>query len=186
MSQRKRSANDPDRRERIIEAALEVIAERGVHMTTHRHIAERAQVPLGSVTYYFDNLTQILEEAFRLLARTMSDQYHAALAEAVTHDQICSALTELVCGNTYATPLQMTAMIEMYSYSAHNAAVAGLTREWMDASRGSLSLHFQEPLIRTLDALIEGWTLHRFLEQQTPDRRLVLRVIDTLTREFEE
>ena len=185
MPRRRRAANDPERRERIIEAALEVIADRGVHMTTHRHIAERAQVPLGSVTYYFDSLTQILEEAFRLLARTMSSQYHAALADALTLDQACSALTELVCGNTYATPRQMTALIEMYSYSAHNPAVATLTREWMDASRSSLSLHFPEPAIRTLDALIEGWTLHRFLEHEAPDRDLVLRVFHSLTGKLE-
>ena len=45
---------DPNRRQRIIDACLDVIAERGVAGTSHRIVAEAADVPLGSMTYHFD------------------------------------------------------------------------------------------------------------------------------------
>ena len=50
MTQQSRR-NDPARRQRIIDATLAVIADHGTAATTHRRIAETAQVPLGSVTY---------------------------------------------------------------------------------------------------------------------------------------
>lgn len=67
MGGARRVPNDPERRARIIAAALQVIVEQGVHRTTHRRIAAAADVPLGSLTYYFDDLTAILEEAFNHL-----------------------------------------------------------------------------------------------------------------------
>ncbi|MDR6974369.1 DNA-binding transcriptional regulator YbjK [Streptomyces sp. 3330] len=38
---------DPQRRERILAATLDLIAERGVAGVSHRKIAARAGVPLG-------------------------------------------------------------------------------------------------------------------------------------------
>jgi TetR/AcrR family transcriptional regulator, regulator of biofilm formation and stress response len=49
---RKRSANDPERQQRIAEAAIQVVADRGVEGLTHRAVAAGAEVPLGSTTYY--------------------------------------------------------------------------------------------------------------------------------------
>ncbi len=87
MAGPRRVANDPERRERIITAALEVIAEHGVHKTTHRRIAAVAGVPLGSLTYYFDDLTAILEAAFGHLEQTMSGYYRRALEAATSTEE---------------------------------------------------------------------------------------------------
>lgn len=54
---------DPDRRSRIIDAALDVIAEKGVAGTTHRRVAAMADVPLGSMTYRFHSMDELLREA---------------------------------------------------------------------------------------------------------------------------
>ena len=48
-----RRANDPQRREKIIQATLEAVKLYGIHAVTHRKIATLAGVPLGSMTYYF-------------------------------------------------------------------------------------------------------------------------------------
>ena len=47
-----RRANDPQRREKIIQATLEAVKLYGIHAVTHRKIATLAGVPLGSMTYY--------------------------------------------------------------------------------------------------------------------------------------
>lgn len=47
---RKGKPNDPERRTRILHAALEIIATQGVHATSYRRIAAPAGVPLGSAT----------------------------------------------------------------------------------------------------------------------------------------
>ena len=41
---------DPERQQHIIDAALRVIASRGVAGTSHRGVAAEAHVPLGSMT----------------------------------------------------------------------------------------------------------------------------------------
>ncbi|EQC3346026.1 TetR/AcrR family transcriptional regulator [Escherichia coli] len=46
-----RRANDPQRREKIIQATLEAVKLYGIHAVTHRKIATLAGVPLGSMTY---------------------------------------------------------------------------------------------------------------------------------------
>lgn len=53
-----------ERRQRIIDATLEVIAERGVRGTSHRQVARAAGVPLSATNYYFGTLEGLLEEAF--------------------------------------------------------------------------------------------------------------------------
>lgn len=44
-----RRANDPQRREKIIQATLEAVKLYGIHAVTHRKIATLAGVPLGSI-----------------------------------------------------------------------------------------------------------------------------------------
>lgn len=60
---------DPERQQHIIDAALRVIASRGVAGTSHRGVAAEAHVPLGSMTYYFDGMHDLLHQAFDQFAR---------------------------------------------------------------------------------------------------------------------
>ncbi|WP_435107909.1 TetR/AcrR family transcriptional regulator [Nocardiopsis synnemataformans] len=179
MAGTRRVANDPRRKERILAAALEVIAERGVHKTTHRAIADRASVPLGSLTYHFDGLPAILEQAFAQLARTMSAYYADRLSAARDRTEACEAVADLICGPEYATPRQFVLLFEMYSYANHNEATRRAARAWMDVSRASLSAHFPSETCRALDALIEGWSMHRHFERDEggPDRAVVLAAV---------
>lgn len=60
---RPRGPADPDRRDRIVRAVLDIIGEHGLIGVTHRTVAKRAGVPLGSTTYYFDSLDDLLAAA---------------------------------------------------------------------------------------------------------------------------
>ncbi|MBB0245275.1 TetR family transcriptional regulator [Streptomyces alkaliphilus] len=72
-----RRARDPEgRRAAIVEAAVAVIADHGIGGTTHRLIATRAGVPLGSTTYYFPSLGDLVDAA---LAR-VADECRSTLA----------------------------------------------------------------------------------------------------------
>ncbi|MFI1527343.1 TetR/AcrR family transcriptional regulator [Streptomyces griseus] len=56
---------DPGRRERIVDAALRVIAADGLAGLSHRTVAAEADVPLGSTTYHFGSLDELLVAALR-------------------------------------------------------------------------------------------------------------------------
>ncbi|WP_433789404.1 TetR/AcrR family transcriptional regulator [Actinoplanes sp. CA-252034] len=169
----RRVANDPLRKQRILDATLTVIAQHGVHGTTHRRIAGEAGVPLGSLTYHFGSLGDIIEQAFARMAESMSERYHAALTAAADQPAACTAVTDLICGDEYATPRELVLLHEMYAYANHNHTVAESLRQWLRRSRTSLSRHFSERACRAIDALIEGWPMHQAWECEPLDRNLV-------------
>jgi AcrR family transcriptional regulator len=51
---------------RVIHAAIRMIAENGIEALTHRRLAHVAGVSLASTTYHFDNLRDIIDEAFKI------------------------------------------------------------------------------------------------------------------------
>lgn len=59
-----------ERRERILNATLAIIAREGVRGVRHRAVAAEADVPLSATTYYFKDLTDLLGDAFRHYARS--------------------------------------------------------------------------------------------------------------------
>ncbi len=95
MTQQSRR-NDPKRRQRIVDATLGVIADHGTAATTHRRIAEAAQVPLGSVTYYFATLEDLLAAAFLQLAAESSAAFRARLESATDRAEACTAVIDII------------------------------------------------------------------------------------------
>lgn len=65
VRRRPRGRNDPQRPERIVQAAIDVIVTSGIEGLSHRVIARQAGVPLGSTTYYFESLDDIVVAATR-------------------------------------------------------------------------------------------------------------------------
>ncbi|GAB3561995.1 TetR family transcriptional regulator [Amycolatopsis endophytica] len=180
MAGTRRVANDPGRRERILDAALDVIAGHGVHKTTHRRIAERAQVPLGSLTYYFDGLEAIFEQAFARLSELMSQRYRDRLAAARDAGEACEVVTDLICGPDYAGSREVVLLFEMYSYANHNPAVADIARQWLFRSRDALERHFPPRACRAIDALVEGWPMHEVFERAPLERAAVLATVTAI------
>ncbi|OII65686.1 TetR family transcriptional regulator [Streptomyces sp. CC53] len=75
MSPRSASVNEELRRrsrERLLQATVELVAERGYEATTLGDIAERAGTARGLVSYYFPGKRQLLQSAVhRLMHRTL-------------------------------------------------------------------------------------------------------------------
>jgi len=66
--------SNEERRQSIIEAAIDVIASEGLERATTRRIAERAQAPLGALHYCFRNK----EELIRLVAEAAATRLSAS------------------------------------------------------------------------------------------------------------
>jgi len=60
MSEMTNSAERPGKRERLVKSAQALIHEQGAHRTTLADIAERAEVPLGNVYYYFKSKDELV------------------------------------------------------------------------------------------------------------------------------
>lgn len=172
---------DPDRRDRIIDAALDVIAEHGVAGTTHRRVAAAAGVPLGSMTYHFEGIEQLLVEAFTRLCASVSARFAALLDAASTPDEAREAVVEIIVGNVWATPRILLLTYELYAYAARHEAVKPLVHDWFGQSHAALARHFGPLQARAVDALIEGLGIHNSVDREPMGRDEVRAIVDRLT-----
>ncbi|MCQ4212476.1 MULTISPECIES: TetR/AcrR family transcriptional regulator [Streptomyces] len=162
---------DPQRRERILAATLDHIAEEGVAGVSHRKIATRAGVPLGSMTYHFSGKDDLLREAFTDFADQIVTVFEEYLSRAETLEQAREAVTDLVHTLSEGPRRDLVLAQELYTLAARRPEYQELTQAWMRRSRQLLERHFDPDTTRQLDALIEGLTLHRALDNGAPHSR---------------
>ena len=176
--------HDPERRDRIINACLEVIAESGVTGTSHRKVAQAADVPLGSMTYHFTGMNDLLHEAFSRFAQTASKQFEEGVGAA--HDSISAkqaiadAITQVVLSNQRDLVLTH----ELYTLAARDPSFRDITNSWMARSRRTLEKYFDPTTARILDALVEGLSIHRALDNEPQDKAIVTAAVERITAEY--
>lgn len=171
---------DPDRRDRIIEATLQLIAAEGVAGTSHRKIAALADVPLGSMTYHFDGMDDLLHEAFTRFATRISDRFEGRMQEAKTLDDVKAAVVEMIVSDTYGDNDSLVLTLELYTLAARQEKFRHLTHDWMLRSRQAFGRHFDPTVSRQLDALVEGLSIHRAFEPGDYTLALVSEAVENL------
>lgn len=169
----RRRRHDPQRRDRIIDACLDVLAEHGVAGTSHRRVAAAAGVPLGSMTYHFTGMDALLREAFTRFAHSVSSTVEQRMAGARDREEAAEAITTHIVEDIFDSPRALVLTHELYTLAARDPAYRTLTNAWMQASREALEQHLDAPTARMVDALIEGLTIHRALDIEPQDPELV-------------
>lgn len=174
-SVRKGKPNDPERRTRILRAALAVIASEGVHAATYRRIAAQAGVPLGSTTYYFSDLETLIVSAFETLRDGLEPRYAAPMRDARTDADIADALVAATCGSTAPTLDDIRLYEEMHRYGSRSPRVADLLRDFQEESLVILRRFLSDGAARAVDALMWGWWSYRALHEDHPLNEDVVR-----------
>lgn len=147
---------DPDRRNRLIEVTLEVIAEFGVSHTTHRRVAEAADVPLGSMTYHFKSIEELITLAFIRLSTEITEQYLLYSERANNGGELIDVITELLCDDSWFSRKRAVLMFELYAYSARSSAVKDILSDWTTKSIQLLERYFTQETAKLLDSVIGG------------------------------
>lgn len=81
---KKRRSKGEKTREKILLAAIEVLALNGVKGTTHRAIATHAQLQLSLTTYYFKDIQELIHQAFKLNSDCILSRADSILEAAFT------------------------------------------------------------------------------------------------------
>ncbi|TLU64211.1 hypothetical protein FE810_13015 [Thalassotalea litorea] len=112
----KKSPKGEQTRERILNAAIEVIAKSGIKGTTHRAVAQQGQIQLSLTTYYFVDIQQLVREAIQLSAErfvadntsqwlrgfTLIESYTAAERRKVSvRKLLCEQLSDIASRHMY-------------------------------------------------------------------------------------
>lgn len=178
--ERRPRRNDPERRDRIIDTCLDVIAEVGVAGASYRKIAAAADVPLGSMTYHFLNMDNLLEEAFTRFAEEVAGRFERRMRGATDAESACEAVIAIIRDDVFGDQRDLVLTHELYILSARNETFRRITSNWMARSRAALELYFEPEAARTIDALIEGLTIHGALDVENRDFDEVDRAVRTV------
>jgi DNA-binding transcriptional regulator YbjK len=134
---RTRAEQRAERRRAIIDAALRIIASRGLPAVTHRTVAREAGVPLAATTYYFASKDEILSEALESLAAVEVDRLEALTATVAaatpSRAELAAALGEALIPEPADAERTWLAQFEIYVEAARNPALRPAVIRWREA-----------------------------------------------------
>jgi DNA-binding transcriptional regulator YbjK len=162
---------DPVRRQReIIDAAAELVAEVGAAALTHRLVAARAGVPLGSTTQYFATLDDLRAAALTRLAddvRLYVDQVAEAMDESRDVDEAMAMLAKGL--HEYLSDERLVRADAMLSASAVlDPQVRPLTDTWYAGLSTVLAARLGAVAAERVVIFIGGATWHAALNALPP------------------
>lgn len=147
---------DPERRDRIIDAAIRVVGERGIAGLSHRSVAAEADVPLGSTTYHFASLDELLIAALRRtnenFAAVLRESPALADPEADLAAELARLLGEFFAGGRGRAELEY----ELYLAAVRRPALRPVAAEWTDGVTTLLRPRTDPATARALVALMDG------------------------------
>jgi DNA-binding transcriptional regulator YbjK len=152
--------HDPERRDRIIAATLDLIADQGTSGATYRTVAAAAGIPLGSMTYHFPSRDDLLFAAFERFADETFSPLDRAMSTADGDPR--EALAQLVIQDD-DDPRTKILLAELYVLAFRETRYADLMRQWMGRSRDAIARRIDGVNPRVLDAVQEGLGLQRWL-----------------------
>lgn len=156
---------DPERRQRIIDAAIRVVGAKGIAGLSHRSVAAEADVPLGSTTYHFATLDELMVAALRqanegfakvLVSSGVLDDTGTGTGLA---EGLARVLGEWLAGDRIGVELEY----ELYLAALRRPALRPVAAEWTEETARRLATRTDPVTARALLALMDGICLQVLL-----------------------
>ncbi|WP_367324018.1 TetR/AcrR family transcriptional regulator [Streptomyces sp. HUAS ZL42] len=172
---------DPERRQRIIDAAIRVVGKKGIAGLTHRSVAAEADVPLGSTTYHFVTLDELMVAALRQanegFAKVIAARGGLADSRTDLAADLAGLLGEWLAGDRTGVELEC----ELYLAALRRPALRPVAAEWAQDLADLLAPRTDPLTARALVALMDGICLQVLLTDTPYDeeyaREALARVI---------
>ena len=175
MAERVHRASTQRRREAILRAAVEIVAESGTGAATHRAIAAKAGLPPATTSYFFASIDDLLVEATRHFTTEQALAYEALAAELIDapRAEFAARFAAALMGSDRIVEL---AQVEAYLHAAREPAVRPGAAEVMAAfERSTLAaltaVGAADPhrYARTFMAFVDGFLLQHLANPQPDD-----------------
>ncbi|MFG2548990.1 TetR/AcrR family transcriptional regulator [Streptomyces sp. NPDC048581] len=168
---------DPERRQRIIDAAIRVVGEKGIAGLSHRTVAAEADVPLGSTTYHFKTLDDLLVAALRQanegFAKVLASRGGLEDPEADLAAELAGWMGEWLAGDRTGVELEY----ELYLAALRRPALRAVADEWARDLAERLSRRTDPVTARALVALLDGICLQVLLTEAPYDEEYARDVL---------
>ncbi|HEY4279962.1 MAG TPA: hypothetical protein VGM91_17185 [Conexibacter sp.] len=181
---RRQRRSDPDRRGRIAEAALQVALERGVNAVSHRTVAAVADVPLGSTTYHFTGLDDLLGAALERAAARYAEQLVAWSSAIAPGGDVADALCDLVLDSLATDAPRVAAEYELYLVALRRPALRDVSRAWFDLLPLVLQQHVDAVTARELAIAVDGVMINALVTGELPKRPDLFELLEKIVGEL--
>jgi len=121
---------DRQRRDRIIQGVLDVIAEHGIEGLTHRRVAAAAAVPLSATTYYFSSLEDMLAAAMIAVVERDLAILRQRFAELPAAGSLAGPLAEIVVEATGPGRRNSVVVVELHTAALRREQLRDIAVGW--------------------------------------------------------
>lgn len=125
-------------REALLEAALQLVGERGLQGLSMRDVAAVAQMSLGLTSYHFADRDALLRETLQRFADAEVQRYEHMLANlADAHASAEQVIDALITGihDAFGRPGYTVALLELYLAAARDPAMSAIAAGCIDGYR---------------------------------------------------
>ena len=183
---RRHGASAQQRRAALIDATVEVAAEKGMAGVTHRAVTERAGLPLATVGYFFDSITDLNVEAVR--TKVMADveamnQLAAALLSG--EPQPLADLLDAFAAAAVPPRTESLAFIEALLAAGRDSGFEEVATEVLQAGRSVVTAASSAAGVEVKDpgafmAMVHGYLLHSLAAPKLVDTGALARGVRTM------
>ncbi|MEU9085818.1 TetR family transcriptional regulator [Streptomyces sp. NPDC048357] len=173
---------DPDRRQRIIDAAIRVVGAKGIAGLSHRSAAAEADVPLGSTTYHFKTLDDLLVAALRQANEGFARALARSAALADPDADLARALARLLGEFLAADRSRVELEYELYLGALRRPALRPVASEWCASMSAALAARTDPVTARALVAVMDGIGLQVLLTDAPYDEPYAREVLGRVLR----
>lgn len=171
---------DPEgRRRAIIAAAAELIVEQGASAITHRSVASRAGVALGSTTQYFASLDELRELALQILAEGIDEEL-AQVEDQLLPLKGAPERCAVIIHDFLRDSRQVRADLELMTAGMKDPRLRDLALRWTDRLTEILSRHLDRDIALAIVLYLDGVTLHAGLHDEPVAAEPIARTIRAL------
>ena len=164
-----------ERRHDIARAVIDVVAEHGLRGLTHRRVADAAGVPLGSTTYHFESLDDLLVAGLELAADRNLAMMRRSAEELAPGNDLAGWLADLAIAMVTTWRESNIAERELYLEAIRTPALRPVARRW-----DSELVDLLEPHMDSRDAAwlacwaIDGLAITLLISDDPPDRARIV------------
>ncbi|MCV7215819.1 TetR family transcriptional regulator [Mycobacterium crocinum] len=186
------TARGAARRTEIIDAAIEVMAQVGLAGLSMRLVANQAQIPLGALSYYFDDKSDLIAQSFAQLSDREIGRVVATaerLEPSMPAEKLADLVADMIIDGFSSPPGAIVTRYELVTEASRDERLRPMFEAWYAAMIPALSRLFRElgsgqPELdsRTVMAVMAGLEIDNLYRPLSPvDKR---RIRATLRHAF--
>ncbi|MCW2688120.1 MAG: transcriptional regulator, TetR family [Mycobacterium sp.] len=141
------TARGAQRRIEIIDAAVEVMARVGLAGLSMRVVANQAQIPLGALSYYFDDKSDLVAQAFQQLSdREIERVVRTAeqLQPTMSAEQLADLVADMIIDGFTSPQGAIVTRYELVTEASRDERLRPMFEAWYAAMVPALSRLFRD------------------------------------------